>query len=200
MDYLIIALRTLFIWIVPLIFLIVLIWFERKGSSFIQDRTGPNRAAIGGVRLAGVVHLIADVHQPLHVGRYEDRGGNKIAVRIDGRKANLHKFWDAQWLLKLDRSSHATDTAGQAASIDALGAERIGALQSSDVLDWARESKALRPQVYAFGALMSGEPVTLDAQYNAAALEISRERLAAAGIRLAGTLNDIFCDGAKQSQ
>jgi NADH-quinone oxidoreductase subunit H len=61
MDYLIIAIKTLFIWIVPLIFLIVLIWFERKGSSFIQDRTGPNRAAIAGVRLAGIVHLIADV-------------------------------------------------------------------------------------------------------------------------------------------
>jgi NADH-quinone oxidoreductase subunit H len=60
-DLLIIALRCLFIWIVPLVFLIILIWFERKGSSFIQDRTGPNRAAIGGVRLAGIVHLIADV-------------------------------------------------------------------------------------------------------------------------------------------
>lgn len=61
LDYLIIAIKTLFIWIIPLVFLIVLIWFERKGSSFIQDRTGPNRAAIAGVRLAGIVHLIADV-------------------------------------------------------------------------------------------------------------------------------------------
>ncbi len=39
----------------------VLIWAERKGAAFIQDRTGPNRAAIGGVRLAGLVHPIADV-------------------------------------------------------------------------------------------------------------------------------------------
>ena len=39
----------------------VLIWAERKGAAYIQDRTGPNRAAIGGVRLAGLVHPIADV-------------------------------------------------------------------------------------------------------------------------------------------
>ncbi|MDX2472584.1 MAG: NADH-quinone oxidoreductase subunit H [Candidatus Krumholzibacteria bacterium] len=38
-----------------------LIWAERKGAAFIQDRTGPNRASIGGVRLAGLVHPIADV-------------------------------------------------------------------------------------------------------------------------------------------
>ena len=40
---------------------VVLIWAERKGAAFIQDRTGPNRAAIGGVRLAGLIHPIADV-------------------------------------------------------------------------------------------------------------------------------------------
>jgi NADH-quinone oxidoreductase subunit H len=39
----------------------LLIWAERKGSAFIQDRTGPNRAGILGIRLAGIIHPIADV-------------------------------------------------------------------------------------------------------------------------------------------
>lgn len=40
---------------------VVLIWMERKGAAYIQDRTGPNRAAIAGIRLAGLVHPVADV-------------------------------------------------------------------------------------------------------------------------------------------
>jgi NADH-quinone oxidoreductase subunit H len=82
MDFLIIALRTLFIWIIPLVFLIVLIWFERKGSSFIQDRTGPNRAAIGGVRLAGIVHLIADVVKLLMKEMMIPRSVNRLYFMI----------------------------------------------------------------------------------------------------------------------
>jgi len=136
-----------------------------------------------------LAHFIADVHQPLHVGRLEDRGGNSITVIVDGQKSNLHKFWDAQQLLKLDRSSRGYDHDGQVASIRALAANRADGLQSAGVLDWAREAQILRPDVYAFGAA-SGE---LDAKYRAAALEITRARLAAAGVRLAGTLNDIFC-------
>lgn len=53
--------KAVFIWALALSLLPLLIWFERKGAAYIQDRAGPNRAAILGVRLGGMIHNIADV-------------------------------------------------------------------------------------------------------------------------------------------
>ena len=46
--------------------------------------------------LAFLIHFVADIHQPLHVGRRDDRGGNKIRVKwLDQKKTtNLHRVWD----------------------------------------------------------------------------------------------------------
>ncbi|MCH7549451.1 MAG: NADH-quinone oxidoreductase subunit H [Candidatus Krumholzibacteriota bacterium] len=60
-EYLIIIAKIAFILLFALVMLPVLIYVERKGSAFIQDRAGPNRAAIGPIRLAGFIHVIADV-------------------------------------------------------------------------------------------------------------------------------------------
>lgn len=77
-DYLIVLGKAVFIWGLALTLIPVLIWFERKGSAFIQDRVGPNRAAILGVRLGGFIHNIADVVKlmmkemmvPAHVNKW----------------------------------------------------------------------------------------------------------------------------------
>jgi len=57
--------KILFFFVLIMGLVVVLIWMERKGSAFIQDRTGPNRASIGGIRLAGLVHPVADVFKLL---------------------------------------------------------------------------------------------------------------------------------------
>jgi len=64
-----------------------LIWAERKGAAYIQDRTGPNRASLAGIRLAGLVHPIADVF--------------KLLFKEDVTPANRHKalYNIAPWLV-----------------------------------------------------------------------------------------------------
>ena len=61
MDYAAAALKTFLIFFVVINIVPLLIWLERKGSAYIQDRRGPNRAAILGVRLGGMVHSLNDV-------------------------------------------------------------------------------------------------------------------------------------------
>lgn len=62
-------------------FVPLLIWAERKGSAFIQDRTGPNRASILGIRLAGLIHPLADVL--------------KLVFKEDAAPAQRHRFFYA---------------------------------------------------------------------------------------------------------
>ena len=61
MDYAIAALKTFLIFFVVINIVPLLIWLERKGAAYIQDRRGPNRAAILGVRLGGLIHSLNDV-------------------------------------------------------------------------------------------------------------------------------------------
>ena len=51
-----------------------------------------------------IAHLVGDIHQPLHAGFAEDRGGNSVEVRFNGRKETLHSLWDTA-LLELEKGT-----------------------------------------------------------------------------------------------
>lgn len=48
------------------------------------------------IALKFIIHLVSDIHQPLHTGRVEDNSGNKIPVQWLGQTMNLHQVWDSQ--------------------------------------------------------------------------------------------------------
>jgi len=45
-----------------------------------------------------LVHFMGDLHQPMHIGRKEDKGGNSIQVEWFGRGTNLHSVWDSKMI------------------------------------------------------------------------------------------------------
>jgi len=134
------------------------------------------------VALKFLVHFIGDMHQPMHVGRLSDRGGNETTIRWMGRTTNLHNLWDSglidlenlsfnEWVRFLD---HPTET-------------QIAEWQLGDVVDWVEQTRALVDGCYDFE-----EGASLGYQYFNRHLPTVKEQLLEAGIRLAGKLNSIF--------
>lgn len=128
-----------------------------------------------------LVHMVGDMHQPLHVGRPGDRGGNEVKVKWFRNDSNLHRVWDSE-MIDGSRLSY-TELA------NALGVpdkETVKHWQSTGVRDWALESMSFRPQVYDINDGNLGYVYTY--QY----FSIAKTRMLQAGIRLAGLLNQIY--------
>lgn len=128
-----------------------------------------------------LIHLVGDIHQPLHVGCCNDRGGNQVKVTWLGSNTSLHSVWDSK-MIDLSELSYTELTA----SLETPAPEHIKTLQASSVRDWATESIGLRKQVYAYG---DGK---LGYEYAYRNMNTVRKRLFEAGVRLAGILNEIY--------
>lgn len=128
-----------------------------------------------------LIHLVGDIHQPLHVGTGEDRGGNETKVRWFERKSNLHRVWDSEMI----EDTQLSDTE-LVLSLDRISKNKVKKLQNTSTYDWARESKELRKQVYAIG------DGNLGYEYAFRNIKTVRKRLQQAGVRLAGLLNEIY--------
>ena len=139
--------------------------------------------------LAFFVHFAGDIHQPLHVGRYSDRGGNRIEVTwlAQKRERNLHWVWDSG-LLKHKPIS----VADYSNSLDKTSEQQLKNWQAGNFVDWAEESKLLRSQVYEFGLQAPSDRVNIDRHYIHRNKPLLEKRLLMAGVRVAGCLNRLF--------
>ncbi|MFM8913892.1 MAG: S1/P1 nuclease [Flammeovirgaceae bacterium] len=128
-----------------------------------------------------IVHLVGDIHQPLHVGCCDDRGGNSVRVKWARNDTNLHTVWDNNMIDETKLSyTELADALGQPDKAT------IAAWQKASVRDWANESISYRKQVYTIG------DGNLGYKYSFKNLGTVEHRLLQAGIRLAGTLNQMF--------
>jgi hypothetical protein len=139
------------------------------------------------IALRFVVHFVVDIHQPLHVGRASDRGGNLVPVLVNGRETDLHALWDGEPL----RPPGGPSPREKARRLPPPAASAVLRWQRTNPVAWAEESQALRPAVYAFGG-RAGEVVALPPDYLERARAIVDQRLLQAGVRLAGRLNAAF--------
>lgn len=149
--------------------------------------------------LKWVVHLVADIHQPLHAADNADHGGNDVQVALAGLKTrgreSLHRVWDSELVpAALDTGSRQQPPADIAAL--AGEARRLAAdIGQGSPQSWAAESNRLaRSVAYHYGGFACGQAapgiVVLDAPYQQAAAGVVRGRLLLAGARLAAVLND----------
>jgi hypothetical protein len=171
------------------------------------------------VALKFLVHFLGDLHQPLHSGRPEDKGGVTISVNWFGLKTSLHGIWDSGMIrtghtdlfspplaagLSVDQDEDSPETHVDDDGIPLVKVDRIPAYvdylegrfkqtktsTALDVEEWLNESIRLRQQAYDTSYL-NDQP-----SYQNKNLDSVDLRIYQAGVRLSALLNDIFAGKA----
>ncbi len=158
----------------------------------LRDRNAPFARRRTALRF--LVHLVQDVHQPMHVADRNDRGGNNVQLRY-GRydNTNLHQVWDSGLLSRSFRNEddlmrHLEALARRPEARDWL---------TGRPEDWADESLLVGRGAYRIpgseATLRSGD--SIGREYERENVPKAVDRLARSGVRLAAVLEEVFKDG-----
>lgn len=132
-----------------------------------------------------IVHFVGDLHQPMHISRAEDQGGNTIQLNYNGKGTNLHSLWDTRLI------EHEGLTYEELANkYDSIPERKVLRWQKDPLIKWMWESYQISSQLYAEVDQMKDRKID-DTYYQKHIPQIEL-RLQQAGIRLAGLLNSIY--------
>ena len=177
------------------------LWALDQATEVLRNKTAEPKARAEA--LAQIMHLVGDIHQPLHVADRKDRGGNDVRIApwtADGSgPKNLHAFWDEAYRYDA-KDGQITELRITAEQVPAHGVSP----QEAHLLSsrhpwrtWACETHALACQNGWPGEWLTGNkaaPVQLTPAFVHDAHEIALKRIAFAGERLAALLNDLLGD------
>jgi len=150
-------------------------------KKIIQDKNATDDDQAFYLKL--LIHLVGDLHQPMHIGLEEDKGGNDFKLQWFYKDSNLHRVWDSEMINNFGMSYNEL-----ADNADVLSRTQVKAMQEGTIIDWVDETHELTNKVY-----KSVEPdENLRYRYSYNHFKTVRSQLQLSGIRLAKVLNDLF--------
>ena len=131
---------------------------------------------------AWLCHITGDLHQPLHAGYADDRGGNEFEVSFDDRQINLHDFWDYELIeLNAGSSQHLVRILNSPKVV-----ETVSDWSTDSVDEWTTESHELTKTV------VYPSTISIDEAYQQQSWAIAQKQMILAASRLAFIINTQF--------
>ena len=130
-----------------------------------------------------LIHLVGDLHQPMHIGREADLGGNKITVYWFGTPTNIHAVWDSN-LINNERYSYTEYTA----ILNRISSKEKKEIQKGTAMDWLFDTYQITNEIYS--SVKNEDKLSYAYPYKyKSTVELQLQR---AGLRLAAILNQLF--------
>ncbi len=177
----------------------VVISINEQIKTLKNKKSTKNQKAIA---LKFLVHLIGDIHQPLHVGRSKDRGGNSLKILFFKAETNLHRLWDENMI------DHSKLSFTELTRFVDRPSQFHKKWLNTNAEDWANEAVRLRGIVYNFTEsyikpysqehltmtpkLFNGKVPKVSWRYITRNWPVIKKQIHKAGRRLANTLNQIY--------
>ena len=150
--------------------------------NILMDKNSSREEKVFHLKL--LIHFIGDLHQPMHAGKGEDRGGNDIQLQWFDEGTNLHRLWDSNLINAYGMTYYELGDELDA-SVDK---KRRKEIQEGTIYDWVHESHQLAGEIY--DSVEVGQKLRFQYAYKYNDLLFSQ--LQKGGFRLAKVLNTIF--------
>jgi hypothetical protein len=134
-----------------------------------------------------IVHMVGDLHCPMHAGRLSDRGGNKTKVKWFGQQTNIHSVWDSKMIESARRWSYE----GWVEQLDRTDKKFRNSVMRGTYEEWFNATVENAALIYKYVESLGDNP-KLSYQFIYDFSPMLEQQLLLGGYRLAYVLNSIF--------